>query len=61
MMARVRRLLSDPTATSLWLGVTLAAVIAALVLGNPVVAMAGWVIGGIAAIAVAAAKRRRSR
>lgn len=60
-MAYVRRFLSDPRVISLWIGVTLGAVVAAVVLGDPVLAVAGWVLGGIAAVVAAVAKRRRSR
>jgi hypothetical protein len=43
------------------LAVTLAGLVAALVVGQVVWALAGWVVGGVAAVAVVAVRMRRSR
>jgi hypothetical protein len=60
MMPGVRRLLGDP-AVCTWLLVTLAGVVAALVVGDPVWALVCWVAGGLAAVVVAPVRSRRGR
>jgi hypothetical protein len=54
----VRRVLSDPAAVVLWLAVTLAGAVAALVAVQPVWAIVGWVVGGVAAVVLVAVKTR---
>lgn len=61
MMPGVRRLLGDPAAVCTWLLVTLAGVVAALVVGDPVWALVGWVAGGLAAVVVVPVRSRRGR
>lgn len=61
MIALVRRFLSDPVVVYLWLGVTLAGVVVAVVTGSPVWAVAAWVGGGIVAIIVAVTRSLRRR
>jgi flagellin-like protein len=55
----VRRVLSDPVAVVLLLAVTLAGAVAALVAVQPVWAIVGWVVGGVAAVVVLVAVKRR--
>jgi hypothetical protein len=59
--AVVRRILDDPAAVYLWVAVTLAAVVVAVVAGEPVLAVAGWVVGSVAAVVLVAVKARRGR
>ena len=51
--ALVRRVLGGPPVVYLWLAVTLAGFVAAVVVGQAVWALAGWAVGGVAAVAVA--------
>jgi hypothetical protein len=59
--AVVRRILDDPAAVYLWVAVTLAAVVVAVVAGEPVLAVTGWVVGSAAAVVLVAVKARRGR
>lgn len=59
--AVVRRVHDDPAAVYLWVAVTLAAVVVAVVASEPVLAVAGWVVGSVAAIVLLAVKARRGR
>ena len=61
MMPPVRRVLRDPAAIYLWLAVTLAGVLAAVVVGHAVWAVVGWAVGGVAAAVVVTVKTRRGR
>ena len=53
MMTPVRRVRDVPAAVYLWLAVTLAGVVAAVVVGQAVWAVVGWAVGGVAAVVVA--------
>lgn len=59
--ALVRRVLGDSAALCIWLALTLAAVIVAVAVSNAVWAVAGWAVGGVAAVIVVAVKMRRGR
>jgi hypothetical protein len=59
--AVVRRILDDPAAVYLWVAVTLAAVVVAVVAGEPVLAVTGWVVGSAAAVVLVAVKARQGR
>jgi hypothetical protein len=58
MMPPVRRVLGAPATVYLWLAVTLAGVVAAVVAGQAVWAVVGWAVGGVAAVVVAVKTRR---
>ena len=58
MMTPVRRVLGAPAAVYLWLAVTLAGVVAAVVAGEAVWAVVGWAVGGVAVVLVAVKTRR---
>ena len=57
----MRRVLGDPAAVYLWLALTLAGLVAALVAGNAVWALVGWAVGGVTAAIVVAVTTRRDR
>ena len=57
----MRRVLGDPAAVYLWLALTLAGLVAALVAGNAVWALIGWAVGGVTTAIVVAIKTRRDR
>jgi hypothetical protein len=57
----VRRVLGDPAAVYLWLALTAAGLVGALVAGSAVWALIGWLVGGVAAVIVVAVKTRRDR
>jgi hypothetical protein len=59
MLTVVRRVLGDPAAVYLWLALTCAGLVAALVAGNAVWALIGWAVGGVTAAIVVAVKTRR--
>ena len=61
MLPVVRRVLGDPAAVYLWLALTFAGLVAALVAGNAVWALIGWAVGGVTAAIVVAVKTRRDR
>lgn len=54
----MRRVLDHPAAVYAWLLVTLVAIVAALFADAPVIALAGWVVGGVVAVLVAAVRTR---
>jgi hypothetical protein len=47
--------------TNVVIGVAARRVVVALVAGQPMWAIAGWVVGGVAAVAIVAVKARRGR
>jgi hypothetical protein len=57
--AVVRRVLAAPVAVHLWLVLTLTGLVAAVVAGDAMWAVAGWALGGVAAVIAAAVKTRR--
>ena len=57
----MRCVLGDPVVFALWLALTLAGVVAALLLGHSGWAVIGWAAGAIAAIVLIAVKTRRER
>ena len=57
--ALVGRVLSDPAAVRLWLVVTLAGVVVAVVAGHAAWAVIGWAVGGVAAVVLVAVNKRR--
>jgi len=57
----VRRVLGDPAAVCLWLALTCAGLVAALVAGNAVWVLIGWAAGGVTAAIVVAVTTRRDR
>ena len=61
MMPPVRRVLGAPAAVYLWLTVTLAGVVAAVVAGQAVWAVVGWAAAVVIAAVVVAVKTRRGR
>jgi len=54
----VGRVLSEPAALRLWLVVTLAGVVVAVVAGHAAWAVIGWAVGGVAAVVLVAVKKR---
>ena len=57
----MRRVLEDKAAVNTWLLTTLAGIVAALLSGHGVLAVVGWVFGGITAVALADVRRRRGQ
>jgi hypothetical protein len=57
----VRRVLEDKAAVNTWLLTTLAGIVVALVSGHGLLAVLGWVFGGIAAVVLVAVRTRRER
>jgi hypothetical protein len=53
--------LGDPAAVCLWLALTCAGLVAALVAGNAVWVLIGWAAGGVTAAIVVAVTTRRDR
>ena len=53
------RVLSDPAAVRLWLVVTLAGVVVAVVADHAAWAVIGWAVGGVAAVVLVAVNKRR--
>jgi hypothetical protein len=53
--------LGDRAAIHLWLFLTLAGVVAAVVVGHAVLAVVGWAVGGVAAFVVVAVNARLGR
>lgn len=57
----MRRVLEDKAAVNTWLLTTLAGIVVALVSGHGLLAVLGWVFGGIAAVVLVAVRTRRER
>ncbi len=54
-------MLQDKAAVNIWLLVNAAGIVAAFVAGQGVLAVLGWVLGGVAAVVLMQVKPRRGR